>query len=201
MKILVTGFEPFGGESINPAAEILKQLPETINGAEIITMLVPVVRYRSIEMIKEEIQRSDPDVILSLGQAGGRAKLTVERVGINVDDQRIPDNDGKQVIDEPIYEDGPDAYFVSIPVKKVVSAMNNAGVPAAVSNTAGTFICNHVLYGVRYWLEKEYPQKKSGFIHVPFLPSQSTDKGTDIPSMSLEDMVRGITAALYALSE
>ena len=201
MKILVTGFEPFGGEAINPAAEILRQLPDTINGAEIITLLVPVVRYRSIDLIKQEIQRSDPDIILSLGQAGGRAKLTVERVGINVDDQRIPDNDGRQVVDEAIYEDGPDAYFASIPVKKVVQAINDAGVPAAVSNTAGTFICNHVLYGVRYWLEKEWPQKKSGFIHVPFLPSQSTDKGMDVPSMSLEDMVRGITAALYALSE
>ena len=123
MKILVTGFEPFGGETINPAAEILKQLPETINSAKIITMLVPVVRYRSIDMIREEIKRSDPDIILSLGQAGGRAKLTVERIGINVDDQRIPDNDGKQVIDEAIYADGPDAYFASIPVKKVVQLL------------------------------------------------------------------------------
>lgn len=201
MKILVTGFEPFGEETINPAAEILKQLPETINSAKIITMLVPVVRYRSIDMIREEIKRSDPDIILSLGQAGGRAKLTVERIGINVDDQRIPDNDGKQVIDEAIYADGPDAYFASIPVKKVVQYINDAGVPAAVSNTAGTFICNHVLYGIRYWLEREYPGKKSGFIHVPFLPAQSTDKGMDVPSMSLEDMVKGITAALCALSE
>ena len=200
MKILVTGFDPFGGESVNPASEILKRLPDQVDGAEIIRLSVPTVRYRCTERVIEEIRRSDPDVILCLGQAGGRAKITVERVGINVDDQRIPDNEGNQVIDEPIYADGPDAYFSNLPVKKIVQYTNDAGIPAEVSNTAGTFICNHLLYSVRYWMERLHLDKKSGFIHVPYLPSQCVDKHAGLPSMSLEDMTEAVTAALRAIA-
>ncbi len=200
MKILVTGFDAFGGESLNPASEIVRSLPDEINGAEIIRLTIPTVRYRSTEMIVEAIERTQPDAVLSLGQAGGRAKITVERIGINLDDQRIADNEGNQVVDEPIYEDGEDAYFATLPVRKIVEGINAAGIPAEISNTAGTFICNHVLYGVRYWVEKKGLNIRSGFIHVPFLPSQTIGKSADMPAMSLEDETAAVIAALKVIA-
>lgn len=200
MKILVTGFEPFGGEKINPSIETVKLLPDEIGGAEIIKIEIPTVYGKSIAAIEEKIEAVNPDVILSIGQAGGASVIRVERVGINVDDARIPDNAGNQPIDEPIYADGPDAYFSTLPIKAMVEKIKAVDVSAEVSNTAGTFICNHVLYGVRYLCEQKYPEKKSGFIHIPFLPEQVEDK-PDMPSMSQEDMVKGITAAIEAIVE
>lgn len=176
MKILVTGFDPFGGESINPAIESVKRLPEVIGGAQIVKLEIPTVVHKSLAVIREAILKEDPDMILSIGQAGGRAEITVERVGINVDDCRISDNEGNQPVDELIYADGPDAYFVTLPIKAMVKAMQEAGIPASVSNSAGTFVCNHVTYGVRYLIEKEFPGKRSGFIHIPYLPSQAASK-------------------------
>jgi pyroglutamyl-peptidase len=198
MKILVTGFDPFGGEPINPAIETVKRLPDTIAGAEIIKLEIPTVCYKSLDKIDAKIAECDPDVILSIGQAGGRTDITVERVGINVDDCRIPDNEGNQPVDEPIFKDGPAAYFSALPIKAMVENIKKAGIPASVSDTAGTFICNHVLYGVRYLCEHKYPGKKSGFIHIPFLPSQAIGKRS-VASMNQEDMVKGITAAIEAI--
>lgn len=200
MKILVTGFDPFGGESVNPAIEAVKMLPESINGAEIIKLEIPTVNHKSLEKIEAAILQYKPDVILSIGQAGGRADITVERIGINIDDNRIPDNEGNQPIDMPIFEDGENAYFVNIPIKRMVNSIRKVGVPASVSNTAGTFICNHVTYGVKYLIEKKYHGKKSGFIHIPYLPEQVVDKPGQ-PSMALESIVKGIIAALEAITE
>ena len=200
MKILVTGFDPFGGEPINPAIESVKKLPDNIAGAEIIKLEIPTVRGKSLEKIEKAIQEHNPDIILSVGQAGGRFDITVERVGINMDDFRIPDNEGNQVIDEPIFSDGDNAYFVKLPVKAMVQNIQKNKIPASISYTAGTFVCNHVLYGVLYLVEKKYKGKKSGFIHIPFLPEQVVDK-RNMPSMELNTIVTGLTAAIEAIVE
>lgn len=200
MKILVTGFDPFGGESINPAIESVKRLPDTIAGAEIIKMEIPTVFHKSINVIDEAIKEHDPDVILSIGQAGGRYDITVERIGINCDDARIADNEGNQMIDEPVFADGPAAYFVNLPIKAMVSEIQKAGIPASVSNSAGTFVCNHITYGVRHLVETKYPCKRSGFIHIPFLPNQVLDKKGQ-PSMALSTIIDGLSAAIKAIVE
>lgn len=198
MKILVTGFDPFGGEKVNPAIESVKRLPDVIAGAEIIKLEIPTVVHKSLRVIEEAVKKHNPDMILSIGQAGGRSDLTVERVGINVDDCRIKDNEGNQPVDEPIYADGPAAYFVNLPIKAMVEEIRKAGIPASISNSAGTFVCNHVTYGVRYLLDHNYPDKKSGFIHIPYLPEQVVDK-TNQPSMALDVIVNGLCAAIRAM--
>ena len=198
MKILVTGFDPFGGEPINPAIESVKLLPATIEGAEIIKLEIPTVVHKSLQVIREAIQKHDPDMILSSGQAGGRSDLTVERVGINIDDCRITDNEGNQPIDEPVFADGDAAYFSNLPIKAMVNEIRKNKIPASISNSAGTFVCNHVLYGVRYMIEKEFAGKKSGFIHIPYLPQQVVDKPGQ-PSMALEVIVKGLTCAISAM--
>lgn len=200
MKILVTGFDPFGGETINPAIETVKRLPDMIAGAQIIKLEIPTVCHKSLRVIDEAVAQYDPDVVLSIGQAGGRPDITVERVGINVDDYRIPDNEGNQIIDEPIYPDGPDAYLVTIPIKAMVQRIQGRNIPASVSNTAGTFVCNHVTYGVCHLLATKYSGKRSGFIHIPYLPQQVVDK-KNMPSMSQEMMVEAIEAAIEAIVE
>ena len=198
MKILVTGFDPFGGEPINPAIESVKRLPDNIAGAEIIKLEIPTVRKKSLEKIEKAINEHNPDVILSIGQAGGRFDISIERVGINLDDFRIPDNEGNQIIDEPVFPDGENSYFVKLPVKAMVQNVQKNNIPASVSYTAGTFVCNHVLYGVMYLIEKKYKGKKSGFIHIPFLPQQVIDK-RNMPSMELNTIVKGLTAAIEAI--
>ena len=200
MKILVTGFDPFGGEPVNPAIESVKRLPDTIGGAEIVKLEIPTVIYKSLDVIREAIRKENPDMVLSVGQAGSRPDVTVERVGINIDDFRITDNEGNQPVDEPIYADGPAAYFSTLPIKAMVDAMHNAGVPATVSNSAGTFVCNHVCYGVSYMIDKEFPGIRSGFIHIPFLPSQCVDK-RNMPCMDLNTIVTGLTASIEAMIE
>ncbi len=198
MKILVTGFDPFGGEKINPAIESVKLLPDNMAGANIIKLEIPTVVFKSLNKIKEAIREHDPDVILSIGQAGGRPDITVERVGINMDDCRIPDNEGNQLVDTKVFEDGPDAYFATLPIKAMVKNIQDAGIPASVSNTAGTFICNHVLYGVRHMCETEFKGKKSGFIHIPFMLEQVIDK-KNMPSMDISVIAKAIEKAIEAI--
>ena len=204
MKILVTGFDPFGGEKINPALETIKRLPDTILGAQIIKLEIPTVIGKSLAKITEAVEKENPDVVLSIGQAGGRSEITVERVGINIDDCRIPDNEGNQPIDEPVVKGGPAAYFVTVPIKAIVENIKAHNIPASISNTAGTFICNHVCYGVAHLAAQrtaaEKPMK-SGFIHIPFQPEQVIGKPALTPSMSLETIVSGITHALEAIIE
>jgi pyroglutamyl-peptidase len=197
MKVLVTGFDPFGGETVNPAIEAVKRLPDRIAGADIVKLEIPTVLYKSLQKIDTAIIKYDPDIIVSVGQAGGRSDITVERIGINCNDCRIPDNEGNKSVDEPVYRDGPDAYFSTLPIKAMVKSIQTAGIPASISDTAGTFICNHVLYGVCYLCEHKYPEKKSGFIHIPYMPSQTVER-RNIPSMSLSDSITGLIAAISA---
>lgn len=197
MKILITGFDPFGGEKTNPAIESVKRIDENIEGAEIHKLEIPTVFHKAADKIEEKIKEIKPDVILSVGQAGGRYDLTVERVAINQDDARIPDNEENQPIDVKIREDGKNAYFARIPIKAMVEEIKKENIPASVSNTAGTFVCNHVMYQDLYLAEK-YGNIKAGFIHVPFLPEQVLDK-KDTASMSLDNIVKGLNAAVRAI--
>ena len=198
MKILVTGFDPFGGDTVNPALELIKKLPSEIDGNQIITLEIPTVFHKSIQTIRDAIELHHPDAVLSIGQAGGRVDLTVERVGINCDDARIPDNEGNSPVDAKIFEDGADAYLLTLPIKAMVKEIQAAGVPASVSNTAGTFVCNHVAYGVAYLAKKYYPEMKTGFMHIPYLPYQVAEK-RGMASMSLDTLLTGTVAALKAI--
>lgn len=200
MKILVTGFDPFGQDTMNPAIEAVKRLPDTISGAEIIKLEIPTVFNKSAEVTRVAMAKHDVDYVLNIGQAGGRFDLTPERVAINLDDARIPDNEGNQPIDVKIKADGESAYFSQHPVKAMVTAIKNAGLPASVSNTAGTFVCNHIMYQCLYLTHKEFPKAKAGFMHVPFLPEQVLER-PGMPAMSLEDITRGIVAAVEAIVE
>ena len=199
-KILVTGFDPFGGEKINPALEVIKLLPKKIGENEIKILEIPTVYKKSIEKIDKEIESYNPDYILSIGQAGGRTDISIERVAINIDDFRIKDNEGNQPIDEKIAEDGPDAYLVTIPIKAMVQKMIENKIPASVSNTAGTFVCNHVCYGMAHLASTKYPNMRTGFVHIPFLPEQVVDK-RNMPSMPLELIAKGLEYAIEAIIE
>lgn len=198
MKILVTGFDPFGGESVNPANEAIRLLPDTIKGAEIEKLEIPTVFHKSAKVVRQKMVEYQPDVVLNIGQAGGRMGLTPERVAINQDDARIPDNEGNQPIDMPIQQDGQAAYFSKLPIKAMVEAMKEAGIPASVSNTAGTFVCNHIMYQTLYIVDKEFPNVKAGFMHIPYMTEQVIDKPGQ-PAMSLIDMARGVEAAIEAI--
>lgn len=200
MKILVTGFDPFGSDKINPAIEAVKKLPDTIKGAKIIKLEIPTVFNKSAQVVHQAIVKEQPDYVLNVGQAGGRSALTPERVAININDGRIPDNDGYQPLDEPIQPDGDTAYFTQLPIKAMAKAIRAAGLPAIVSNTAGTYVCNHIFYQVQYMRTKEFPKLKAGFIHIPFLPEQVITRPNQ-PSMALADIVKGLTAALGAIVE
>lgn len=200
MKILVTGFDPFGSDKINPAIEAVKRLPDTIKGAKIIKLEIPTVFNKSAQVVHQAIVKEQPDYVLSVGQAGGRSALTPERVAININDGRIPDNDGYQPLDEPIQPDGDTAYFTQLPIKAMAKAIRAAGLPAIVSNTAGTYVCNHIFYQVQYMRAKEFPKLKAGFIHIPFLPEQVITRPNQ-PSMALADIVKGLTAAIGAIVE
>lgn len=200
MKILVTGFDPFGSDKINPAIEAVKKLPDTIKGAKIIKLEIPTVFNKSAQVVHQAIVKEQPDYVLNVGQAGGRSALTPERVAININDGRIPDNDGYQPLDEPIQPDGNTAYFTQLPIKAMAKAIRAAGLPAIVSNTAGTYVCNHIFYQVQYMRTKEFPKLKAGFIHIPFLPEQVITRPNQ-PSMALADIVKGLTAAIGAIVE
>lgn len=199
MKILVTAFDPFGGESINPALEAVKLMKDKIDGAEIVKLEIPTVFRKSIDKVVEAIVKENPDVVLSIGQAGGRFEVTPERVAINIDDARIPDNEGNQPIDVPIYEDGAPAYFTTLPVKAMVEAIKSVGLPSSLSNSAGTFVCNHIMYGVLYQIEKMGKNIRAGFIHVPFIPEQVARRPAPAPCMSMVDIAKALEAAVSAV--
>ena len=198
--VLVTGFEPFDGEKTNPSWEICERLPREIAGMRVHTCLVPCEFRRAIEVAAGAIERTHPLLVISLGQAGGRARLGIERVAINVDDARIPDNTGHQPVDELVAANGPPAYFATIPVKAMAAAVRAAGVPAEVSNTAGTFVCNHLMYGVLHYLAASGSRARAGFIHVPYSEAQAAGH-RDSPSMAIDTMVKGVVAAIVAARE
>lgn len=199
MKILLTAFDPFDGDKVNPALEAVKIVADNITGAEIVKLEVPTVFGKSIKTVAAAMEREQPDVVLCIGQAGGRFDLTPERVAINIEDGRIPDNEGYQPIDKAIFDDGAPAYFTTLPVKAMVENIRNAGLPASVSNTAGTYVCNHLMYGVMYTIEKKGYDMRGGFMHVPFIPQQAVSRPAPVPYMALADIARGIEAALGAI--
>lgn len=200
MKILITGFDPFGGETVNPAYEAVKLLPDTIAGAEIIKLEVPTRFHRAGAVLEDAMQRHKPDAVICVGQAGGRAAITPEKVAINLMDGRIPDNAGYQPVDAPIRADGETAYFTSLPVKAMVQRMRDAGIPAAVSYTAGTYVCNYLLYTLLYLIDKKYPNVRGGFIHVPYAMEQVINKPLGTPSMDLRQIARGLETAVEAVA-
>ena len=201
MKLLLTAFDPFGGDAVNPALEAVKLVADKIGRFDIVKLEVPTVFRKSIDTVAKAIEEEKPDVVLCIGQAGGRFEITPERVAINVDDARIKDNEGNQPIDIKIFEDGENAYFTTLPIKAMVEAIREANLPAAVSNTAGTFVCNHLMYGVLYTLAKKYPHIKGGFTHVPFIPAQVARRTPVAPYMALEDIKRGLEAAIAAIDK
>ncbi len=195
MKALVTGFEPFGGEPINPALEALGRLPRRLGPLAIATRVLPAVFGKALDALEEAVRETEPDIVLCVGLAGGRAALSLERVAINIDDARIPDNKGRQPIDLPVVAGGPAAYFTNLPVKAAAAALRDAGLPAIVSNSAGTFVCNHVFYGLMHLAATRRLDLRGGFLHVPYLPSQAA-RQDGAPSMALDDIVRGIEIVL-----
>lgn len=201
MKLLLTAFDPFGGEPVNPALEAVKLVSDRVGNTEVVKVEVPTVFRKSIDTVAEAIRRERPDAVLCIGQAGGRYDLTPERVAINLDDARIKDNEGNQPIDQTIEPQGAPAYFSTLPIKAMVQSIRAQGIPASVSNTAGTFVCNHLMYGVLHLLATEYPQVRGGFMHVPFIPSQVVNRPAPAPSLGLNDIAKGIEAAIRAIEE
>lgn len=196
MKILVTGFEPFDNESINPSWEAVKRLPTKIEQAEIISLQLPTVFQKSAQILFDAIALHKPNVVICVGQAGGRQAITPERVAINVDDARIPDNIGQQPIDHVIIENGPSAYFTTLPIKAMVENIQLKKISAQVSNSAGTFVCNHLMYQLLHHIR--YENIRGGFIHIPYIHEQVIHK-PGVFSMSLEDVMIGLTAAIEAI--
>jgi pyroglutamyl-peptidase len=192
MKALVTGFEPFGDDGVNPSFEALSRLPAALGEIAIATRALPTVFGRALYALEDAIAETAPDIVLSVGLAGGRSELSLERIAINVDDARIADNDGQQPIDRPIVAGGPAAYFATLPIKAAVLGLREAGLPAAVSNTAGTFVCNHVFYGLMHLAATRLAHLRGGFLHLPYLPAQAARQQPGTPSMALGDIVRGI---------
>lgn len=197
-NILLTGFEPFDGQSINPSEEIAREINDaTIVRHKVIGALLPCVFGAAIKELKHQIKLHEPIAVICLGQAGGRAEITPERVAINLDDARIPDNAGQQPVDKPVVKDGPAAYFSTLPIKAIVHELQRHHIPAAISPTAGSFVCNHVFYGLMHELALHRPEVRGGFIHVPFVPEQTTDK----PSLPFETMTEAVRLAIAATIE
>ncbi|MFJ8478251.1 pyroglutamyl-peptidase I [Kitasatospora sp. NPDC094011] len=196
-RVLLTGFEPFDGADVNPSWEVARlvadQPPE---GLLVTAVRLGCVFGRAAEELRTAIAECAPDLVVCLGQAAGRPDVTVERVAVNIDDARIPDNAGRQPVDRPVVPGGPAAYFATLPVKACVAAVREAGVPASLSHTAGTFVCNHVFYALMHLLATEHPTVRGGFVHLPALPEQVLD-GTR-PSLPADTVADGVRALLTA---
>ena len=199
MRILLTGFEPFGGQSLNPSWEVASALQGLqLPGAQVVAMQLPCVFAQALPALQQALTQHTPDIVLALGQAEGRCDLSVERVAINVMDARIPDNAGAQPIDVPVIAGGPAAYFSTLPIKSLVAGLKAAGFPASVSQTAGTFVCNQVFYGLQHALVGQGVH--SGFMHLPLLPEQAAHwPGPSLPIWSLALQVAGVQQALALL--
>ena len=197
MKILLTAFDPFGGEPVNPSWEAVRLLRAPA-GTEVKKLLLPTVFGRSGDLLCAALAAERPDLTLCIGQAAGRPAITPERIGVNLMDASIPDNAGFQPQEEPVIPGAPAAYFARLPVAALAEAIRAAGVPARVSNSAGLFVCNALLCRLLHEIETHYPQMRGGFVHVPCLPEQAErlGKGAALPSLTLPEIVRGLQAAL-----
>ena len=189
-KLLITGFDPFGGASINPAWEAVKLLPDTIADFEVHKLEIPTVFGLATEKVLEKAAEIRPDVILCIGQAGGRGSVTPERIGVNIRDAKISDNAGNQPVGQFVAEEGPAAYFATVPVMAMEEAIRKESLPGQVSNSAGAFVCNDTLYGLLHHYAGT--ATKVGFIHVPWLPEQGS------PSLELERTATALEAAIRA---
>ena len=201
MTVLLTAFEPFGGEARNASLEAMRLVPDMVGEIRVVKRELPVAFGASAALLRQAIGGVRPDAVLCLGQAAGRAGLTPERVAINIDDAHIPDNAGDQPIDRPVVDQGPAAYFSTLPVKAMAAAMDAVGVPASVSNTAGTYVCNHVMYSLLHELATVYPGVRGGFMHVPMLAEQAEAYHPPLTGMSADEMARGIRAAIAAIAD
>lgn len=203
-RVLVTGFEPFERDTVNPSWEVARALDGWVcEGAEVKAAQLPCVFGSAIDRLDSALAEYRPTLIVALGLAGTRAEISPERVAINVDDARIPDNDGRQPIDVPVVRGAPAAYFSTLPIKAIVRDMRAAGVPASVSNTAGTFVCNHIFYALMHRLatRPELAAARGGFVHLPCLPEQAARLG-GTPSMALATQIEGLRMLLRtALTE
>lgn len=195
MQALVTGFEPFGGDPVNPALEALPLISPRIGELSVATSVLPTAFEPACRALADAVATAAPDIVLGLGLAGGRAALSLERIAVNIDDARIADNDGKQPVDVPVVAGGPAAYFATLPIKAAAMALRQAGLPAIVSNTAGTFVCNHAFYFMLHLAATRHPAMRCGFLHLPFLPGQAA-RHDGAPSMALDDIVRGVEIVL-----
>ncbi|QVK19319.1 pyroglutamyl-peptidase I [Mycoplasmatota bacterium] len=193
-KILLTGFEPFDGENINPSWELVKSFNhQIIKNYEIITIQIPTVFYESKEVLKKAIKEYEPSIIISLGQAGGSNSIRLERIAVNLNDATIPDNKGNQPIDETIILDGPNAYFTKLPVRKLLNALNKEDIPTSLSLSAGAYVCNHLFYHLLNTIDSR--RSIGGFIHIPYIDSQVTNKKNTF-SLSLQTLQKALTIIL-----
>ena len=201
MRILFTGFDPFGGEKINPAGEAVKMMKNEIHGAEILKLEVPTVFGKAGEVLKKAVEQYRPDAVVCVGQAGGRAAITPEMIAVNIMDARIPDNDGNKPCHELIIKEGREAYFSSLPVKDIEKNLNDNGIPSAVSYHAGTFVCNYLMYSLMNLINTKYPNMRGGFVHVPYSTEQVQNRTTPVPSMQLSEITRGLEIIAETLAK
>lgn len=199
MKVLVTGFTPFGGEQINPSWEAVKRLPEHIGEMTITKREIPTEFDAACAALRAAMDELRPDAVLAVGQYGGANGVRVERVAVNLRDARIADNAGAKPVDEPVVPGAPDAYFATLPTRRIVEKLREEDIPAQLSYSAGTFVCNNLLFCALHESAQKFPATRCGFVHVPYLPEQAKDGSA--PSMSLALMVRALTAALETIAE
>lgn len=196
-KLLLTAFEPFAGEGINPSLEAARQMEKIEFTYALVRIAeLPVDRHRAVEIALEHIRAGHPDIVIMLGEAGGRYRINPERIAINVDDFRIPDNAGNQPKDEPIVEGGPVGYFSTLPIRAITERIINANIPAAISNSAGAHLCNRLFYSVMHTISVERLPTAAGFIHLPYLHDQAINKYPEVPSLSRESIVEAVRLAI-----
>jgi len=188
-----------GGEAINPALNAVMSLPDELEGIKIIKLELPTVYGKSIDVLLNALKSECPDILVMVGQAGGRPGITLERVAINIDDATMPDNDGVCHADTPVVAGGPAAYFSTLPIKHIIKMLHNAEIPAVISDSAGTFVCNHVFYGAMHYAASHLPNLNAGFVHIPYAPKQTLDK-PKMPSMSQDDVAHGLKVIVTATS-
>ncbi len=194
--VLLTGFEPFGGERVNPSRELVRALDgESLNGHRVVGAILPVAFASTVPILEALLETHRPALVLATGQAGGRSELSIERVAANLIDARMADADGRQPIDQAVVAEAPAAYFSSLPVKAMLARLRALGIPAALSQSAGLYVCNQVFFALAHLVATRHPAVRAGFIHVPWLPEQAA-KHHGQPSMALETMVAGVRAAL-----
>ena len=192
-RVLMTAFEPFGGEQVNPSQLAVQRLAASgVEGVELRTAFLPVVYYDARDALRAAIDEHDPAIVICTGQAGGRFGVTPEKVAVNRNDTAMPDNAGQAPIDEPIVSDGPVGYFTGLPVAAIVEALRDSGIPAEVSWTAGAYICNHVFYSLMHLIATERPDLRGGFVHVPYAHEQVVRRVDSQPSLSVDEIVEAL---------